>query len=190
MSCIPKIIRGFVQNCDHTPKSGTLKGWIFNYDDIDRGATQIVNKATKITDLVLQADKNFYVLGAENKSVIASHESAKGENGTRYTHTALIKVPYRGENERQTIQELALGSRVGVIIQKLDGGVSGELSFEVYGFESGMLLDQDNFNTSENDGVTLIGVKSYEGEEEGTANKLLLHTDYATTLAYLVANEA
>lgn len=172
--CENKMAGNFVRKCGYKPKQGIRKKWYFNFEDIDKAATQIVNRGTKITTLVLKAGAKLYEAAGNDKSHKGSHALSVLDFGNGYIHTDNFTVLYRGENERERIQELVDGGRVGTIIQKVDGGTNGELTFEILGYESGMVITEDTWNSSENSGTTMLTVATKEGEEESTGAKLFL----------------
>ena len=189
-NCDAKLAGKFARQCGHRPKQGIRRKWYFNWDDVDRVATQTANKGTKLTKLVLKAGTNIYPAEGNNKTSKASHALSVLDFGNGYIHTDNYTVLYRGENERERIQELVEGGRVCTITEKVDSGLNGELSFEVLGLESGMVITEDTWNSSENSGTTTLTVATQEGEEEATGAKLFLDTDYATTLSWITDNEA
>jgi hypothetical protein len=188
-TCNDKLSKGFVKKCAHKPKQGIKRKWYFNIDDIDKTATQLANRGTKVTALVLNAGAKVYAAEGNNKTSKANHALVVGDHVNGYIHTDNFTVLYRGEEERERIQELVDGGKVGVIVEKVDTGAQGELSYEILGLESGMAITEDNWSSSENGGATLLTVATMEGEEEGTGAKLWIDTDLATTVAWIAANE-
>ena len=188
-TCDEKLAGMFAKKCGHRPKQGVSKKWYFNWADIDRQATQLANRGTKITLLVLKAGAKFYEAQGNEKTSSVQHALAIGDFSNGYIHTDRLTILYKGDNERERIQELVDGARVGTIVQKIDQGVNGELAFEVAGYESGMHIIEDNYNSNENSGVTQIACATKEGEEESTGLKIfLLATGYADTLEYIETN--
>ncbi len=187
--CDAKLAGGFARMCGHKPKQGILKKWYFNHEDIDVAATQISGRGTKIDKLVLKTNAKLFPANGNAKTSKASHALSVLDFGNGYIHTDTFTVMYRGVNERERIQELVGGAKVCTLIQKVDKGVSGETSFEILGFESGMSITEDNWNSSENSGVTTLTVATQEGEEESTGAKLFLDTDLETTLTWVSSNE-
>ena len=194
-TCDSKLAAGFVRQCGLRPKQGIRNKWYFNWDDVDREASTVVNKGTKVTVLTLVAGAKIYKAEGNNRTSSASHALSVLDFGNGYIHTDNFTVLYKGEKERERIQELVDGGRVGTIVEKVDTGANGELTYEILGFESGMVITNDDWNSSENSGTTSIVVATQEGEEEATGAKLLLMpaateaTDLAETKAWIAANE-
>ncbi len=172
-NCDAKLAGKFARQCGHRPKQGIQKKWYLNWNDIDRAATHLDKRGTVVTQLTLK--ENAYLYPAEGNPKIhkASHSLSVLEFGNGYIHTDTYTITYRGADERERIQELVDGAKVCTIIQKTDGGVNGELTFEIVGFESGMVVTEDNWSSAENSGATTLTVSTLEGEEETTGIKLL-----------------
>ncbi len=172
-NCDVKLAGAFLQECGYKPKQGIQKKWYLNWDDIDRAATEVSGDGTVIRELVLK--NGAYIIPAEGnaKTSSASHSLTTSEFGNGYVHTDSFTLLYRGADARALIQQLAAGAKVCTIVQKTDMGKHGELALEILGYESGMVLTEDNWNSKENSGATTITVATQEGEEESTGAKLL-----------------
>lgn len=185
----------FARKCGHKPKQGVSKKWYFNIDDVDRVATQMINRATKVTALVLKAGAKIYPAEGSSKTKKVKHALSVGDFANGYTHTDEFTVTYRGEDEAERIQELVDGARVGTINKMVDTGANGETSYRIAGLESGMEIINDDFDSTNNSGATTLIVATKEGEEEGTALKIFLMaasvepTDLEETEAWITANE-
>ncbi len=185
----------FSRKCGHKPKQGVSKKWFINWEDIDREATTTINKATKITALVLKENAKLYPAKGGSKSKKVRHALAVNDFGKGYIHTDELIVEYRGENESERIQELVLGARVISINKMVDTGVNGETTYRVAGLESGMEIINDDFDSNANSGTTTLIVATNEGEEEATGLKSLLITantmpsDLAETEKFIEDNE-
>lgn len=188
-TCDDKLSGGFAKKCGTRPKQGLKRKWYFNYDDVDRAATQLANKGTKISLLVLKAGKKLYQAAGTTKTLKAKHALAVLDFDRGYVHTDTLTILYHGEEERQRIQELVDGGRICSINDKVDSGVSGELSFDVFGYESGMSIINDDYDSSANSGTVTIAVATEKGEEESTGKKLfMLAGGLAATETFLTTN--
>jgi hypothetical protein len=173
-TCDAKLAGQFTQECGYKSKQGLRKKWYFNWSDVDRVATQITNKGTKITVLVLKLGAVLYPAQGNSKTLKAKHALSVLDFGNGYVHTDTLTIQYHGENERMRIQELVDGGRIGSIVEKVDGGVNGELTYEIFGYESGMTIIEDNYDSAGNSGTVTISVATEKGEEESTGKKLFL----------------
>lgn len=188
-NCDAKLAGKFARQCGHRPKQGVQKKWYFNWEDVDRAATKIENKGTKVTQLVLKTGAKLYPAEGNAKTSNASHALSILDFGNGYIHTDNFTLLYRGEEERMRIQELVEGAKVCTLVKKTDGGVNGELSFEVLGLESGMIITEDNWNSKENSGSTALTVATLEGEEESTGAKLFTLGSLDATEQWITENE-
>ena len=185
----------FAQKCGHKPKQGVAKKWYFNIDDVDRTATTMVNRNTKVEALVLKAGAKIYPAEGPNKTKKIKHALVVGDFANGYIHTDEFIVTYRGEDEAERIQELVEGAVVGTIEKMVDTGVAGEISYRIAGLESGMHIINDDFDSTANSGATTIICATKEGEEEATGIKQFLMplateaSDLEETEAWIAANE-
>lgn len=187
--CDGKLAGKFIKKCGHRPKQGVRRKWYFNWDDVDRTATQTVNKGTKVTALVLKAGAKIYEAEGNGKTSKASHALSVLDFGNGHIHTDNFTILYYGENERERVQELVEGARVGTIVERVDSGMNGELAFEIAGLESGMTITEHNYSSSENSGTVTVTVATPEGEEESTGIKLFLMEDgYTETMTWITTN--
>lgn len=186
-TCDGKLAGQFTKVCGHRPKQGVSRKWYINWDDIDRTATQIANKGTKVTALVLKTGKKIYRAEGNKKTSSVESALAVKDFGNGYIHTDRFTILYKGEDQRLRVQDLVEGARVVTLIERVDKGVNGELSFEIAGLESGMEITEDNFNSAADSGVTKIAVATREGEEEATALKLFALTGGVTAIEAWIA---
>jgi hypothetical protein len=178
----------FRRICGYKPKSGIKRKWYGNTEDIDKEASVLASRKTKVTTLVLKAGAKIYRAFGNDKTHGLSSAGVVGDYVNGFTHTDVLNILYRGDQERERVQEIVEGARVFSIIEKVDGGENGELAFELAGFESGMLFNAYANDFIANSGVATLTVASKAGEEEGTDVKLFQVTDYATTLEWLETN--
>ncbi len=169
----------FRKICGYKPKQGIKRKWYGNVDDIDKEATVMANRGNKVTTLVLKESAKIYEVLGNDKTHQLQASGVVGDYGNGFTHTDTVNILYRGDTERERVQEIVDGARIFSIIEKVDGGEQGELAFEIAGFESGMLMSSFDYDSNANSGVATLAVATKEGEEEGTAPKIFQDTDYA-----------
>ncbi|MGV3695501.1 hypothetical protein [Flavobacterium sp.] len=188
--CNSKLAGDFARPCGYKPKQGIAEKWYGNWEDIDREATVLANRGTKITTLVLKENAKLYKAAGNDKSHKGKHALAVGDFGNGYIHTDEFVPLYRGENEAERIQELAEGARVYTIQKKIDSGTAGELTYQVAGYESGMLITNDDYDSSANSGTSTIICATKEGEEEATGLKIFMLAGGAeATAEWITTNE-
>lgn len=187
--CNAKLAGEFTRKCGTKPKQGLLEKWYGNWDDIDRVATTLANRNTKVAILVLKAGTKLYKAQGSDKSHKGKHALAVGDYGNGYIHTDEFVPLYRGENEAERIQELVEGARVFSIQKRVDTGEAGELTYQIAGLESGMVITNDDYDSSANSGTSTIICATKEGEEEATGLKIfLLAGGLAATTTWIESN--
>ncbi len=187
--CSSKITNAFIKKCGHKPKAGLVKKWYLNWEDIDRSASTTDKDGTVVTNFVLKQNSKLYPAESSSKLNKAAHELVAGDFGNGYKFTDDYPVLYRGEDEAEQIQKLTKGAKVCSIVQKVDGGLNGEITYAVLGFESGMALTTDTWNSAENSGVSNLTIATKEGEEESTGAKILNLGTLAETEEWIAQNE-
>lgn len=170
--CNLKLAGEFATVCGHKPKQGVVTKWYGNWEDIDSAATQLANLNTKVTTLVLKAGTKVYKAEGTDKSHKVKHALAVGDFGNGYIHTDEYIPSYIGADQAKRVQELVSGARVFTISKMVDKGVSGEIQYKIAGLESGMLITNDDFDSSANSGTSTIICATKEGEEEATRLKI------------------
>ncbi|WP_445454107.1 hypothetical protein [Flavobacterium sp. 25HG05S-40] len=170
--CNAKLAGEFAKECGYKPKQGVAEKWYGNHEDIDIVATQLANRKTTVTLLVLKEGAKVYKAQGNDKSHKAKHALAVGDFGNGYIHTDEYVPLYIGPNEAERVQELVEGARVFTINKMVDGGIAGEIKYKIAGLESGMLIANDDFDSSANSGTSTIICATKEGEEEATRLKI------------------
>jgi hypothetical protein len=179
---------GFLKKCGHRPKQGITRKWYGNISDIDRTATTIVADGTLVQSLILKTGTTVFKIEGDSKSLKNKHALAVLDHDNGYVHTDMFIIPYHGPNEKQRVQKLAQGARVFSIVERLDSGINGENTYEIFGLESGMTIVEDNYDSAANGGVVSITVATNKGEEESTGKKAFLVGSADDTLAWIDAN--
>jgi len=187
-NCNSKLAGSFAKRCGHKAKAGVKEKYYINHDDIDFVGTQTARRGTSVTALVLKAGAKIYSAESVNAGRKVMHALAVGDYGNGYTHTDTLIVTYRGEEESERIQELVDGGRVVTINRMVDGGENGETSYKIAGLESGMLITNDDYDSSANNGTTTLIVATKEGEEEATGLKSWSEGSLADTETWISEN--
>jgi GTPase len=189
MSCTLKLSKEFARKCSYRPKQGVDKTiYLVNTEDIDKATTVLNTTKTSVTTLTLGTGAKLFKSEGNDKSHAVSSELVVSDFGNGMKHQLKVNVLYYGDAERAALQEIIDGARITAIVKKVDTGESGELSYEVYGFESGMVISEMSRSSSENAGVISFTLASKEGEEESTDAKIFMDTDLATTEAWIESN--
>lgn len=189
MSCENKITKNIVRKCGYKPKAG-LENVIHcvNTKEIDKALTQLSASKMSVTSLVLVDGAKIFRAEGAGKFPQGTTEMVKGDNGSSFKHGNTIRILYYGEEEREQLQNMIQDGRITTINEKKDKGESGELAFDILGFEGGMAVQSVAWNSNENDGVVVITLATEEGEEEATDRKIFMDTDLATTKTWIETN--
>lgn len=150
MEC-SKITAGLIgASCDGISNGGTLyKAWVFNYDDVDRADT-MGDKITKIEHLFLKQNKTGYIVTSFDNASEGAVTLNVGTYIKTYDHQVTLRIFAEDEGTLAWLEN-ARGARVVIILQK-----NGKN--EVYGWDSGLVLSENPYNTRYTDNVAYAPV--------------------------------
>lgn len=188
MSCINKLAINYVKDCSYRPVTGIVARYLINLDDIDRVASQVNTTNTMVTDLILKSGAKIYEIGGDIKSLKASYELVKGDYFNGYKHICETSLHYVGLEERELINQLTSEARVVVINKKRDTGITGEETFEIFGWRVGLEIESGTRNYGENAGVYNFILASKDGEVEPYTPLRYLESDATTTETKIKTN--
>lgn len=189
MSCVNTLTDSFLRECAYKPKAGLEPDvWLVNLADIDKAVSQLATSGMLISTFALAAGKTLFKAEGAGNYPQGTVTLSQGDNGPNHIHGLTVRVLYYGEDERLQVKQMIDNGRFAAIVKKRDGGLSGELKYEVLGWESGMQVESMTWSSNENNGVRELVLATKEGEEESTDAKLFVDTDLATTESFLETN--
>ncbi len=155
---------------------------IFNLSDLDR-ENSVVSTDNVITALELKAGKKAYTFTTFGKSL--------GESGATFTlgtyrntwiHTIMQRIFTKNEEAKKYVNSLGLGAKICAIVKNNERGENGEVKYELYGWDNGLILKESASTIAMTDGVVYpLTVGSEETAQESTLPKSIFVTDLATT---------
>lgn len=171
MACTSTLTKNFVENCTHSPKSGIVSKFIVNIADIDKSSSQVSADGTVVTALVLETGAKVYEVEGDERTNMGSFEFTSDEISEGYIHKDGIRIKYRGKEQRSRVKEMLRG-RFATILQKVDIGDSGEIEYEISGYESGMHVVAHSADFTANKGTATLEMQTKDGELESTEPKV------------------
>lgn len=180
--------------CDKQAISGTgARVILINYDDIDRVLSE--ETANVLSAIVLKAGKKGYSFTTLEDAVVADFAMNKGTYFNSFNHNLPLKLFSKSELAKKFLNS-ALGSRIVAIVENKEIGkqgigavvATGEVKYEVYGWDSGLEALECTGTTEIADGV-VYDLKFGTGEKskETSIPKSFFDTDLATTETALTA---
>jgi hypothetical protein len=176
------ITRGFNFDCNSLKRvSGVRRLWAFNIDDLTTGIDP--NGTGYVTGLEFNGYDGLYEFESKKFSFQFTHNLVVAESGAvSWTQTGVLRLFVDAPEEVAALSDLAVAN-VGFIVLTNNG------EFRIYGAENGMTAGDGTTGTTglaqgENttDQITMIG-------SEKLPYRILLKTDYNTTLALVEALE-
>ena len=176
------INQGFNFDCNSLKRvSGVRRLWAFNVADLRAGIDP--NGTGYVSGLEFNGYDGLYEFESRKFSHQFTHTLVVAESGAAsWTQTGVIKVFVDTPAEVAALSDLAV-SNVGFIV------LTNNSEFRIYGAENGMTAGDGTTGTTgraqgedTTDQITMIG-------SEKLPYRVLLRTDYNTTLAYVEALE-
>jgi len=181
-----RISQNITVNCDAPIQGGTRDNLILiNYDDwIDAAITVNVTNSQIIEDIVLPSGATGYQIEGINNSILPKQAFIKGRFLGSFEHEVNFKCFSLNPTIKSELVKLSKG-RVVAIVENNYKGDDGEAAFEVYGLDSGLvleLLERDPAN-ADTQGAYDVTVKSSEQSRESHLPATIFLTDYTTSKA-------
>jgi len=183
-----EIIAGVTYDCENPLQGGAnARIWVLNHGDV----TAVVEDGTLdnlLTDITLAASKTAFKFEGFRNSVSGVQELIVPDSGqSLFKHQTGLTIFGITQVIKNQVQNLALG-RFIVIVE--NNGKNAN-SFEVYGLNQGLVLTSGQVkSTGENNGAYTLVLASDEVANEAKLPQTLFDTDYATTLALIIALES
>jgi|GEM_PF-2041541 len=186
--CLDAIAQGITNDCTKQPVRGLVKkAWIGLVGDF--AETPDGTNANLITAIANSSGKQFYPVNAYRQDIDAGFDLVVSENlPEKYAH--YFKVEPWDENADQ-VNNLDGMNKIVAIVEREGGSLkdSGDGAFQIYGLQHGLYKSSATFRANDNEGVPVYEFISREGQQESHSKYVFFDTDYATTLAAVVALE-
>ena len=122
---------------------------LINFDDVDRSGSTV--NGNVISALVLKDGKNGYHYTTERNGFDGDSPLNKGTYKTGFNHQIVARVFLRSQKNKDEINALA-ASRVIAVVKNNDT-VNAETKYEVYGWDTGLVLNDFSAPTTDGDGI-------------------------------------
>lgn len=153
MDC-SKITKGLVAGaCGSLPQGGTgTKVWLFNYADIDRETSVVTNE--ELTTLAMKDGAKGFVYQSLDNSTDGSAILNKTTYSANYDHSVFLRI-FSDDTEAKAFLNDAKEARIVAIVERK---TSGDNKFEVFGWQSGLKMSENPYNTKFTDNVAYAPV--------------------------------
>jgi hypothetical protein len=187
-------------DCNNPGSAGVngSKGWIINFDDVDR-ALSTVSATGVISSLVLVSGKYAYLIETDPDGIEPNWKYAPGAYRRDQVEQAMaIKIFDYTTSNKQRVVDLSKGKfvvvleRNGIKNNPTAPEVKGDNVFEAWGWDTGLVLGGDtqcDYQDTDLGGGITAQLKTSDKRKENRPPYSVFITAYATTLAMLVALE-
>ena len=175
------------QNC--VDQAGIISGaaetlLLYNFDELPKSAfTFDVTKTNQVTLITNPTGVQAYAFTGFRRTNKPSYEFVPGEARVGWNHIINFQINELTYEVKETINKMANGRFIG-IVENLDR--SADNTFEIYGFDVGLLLGEGSRNPDDIDTgagfVLQLATGDTQSSEQLTPLQLF-DTDYATTKA-------
>jgi len=187
MGCIDGITKDIASTCEEQPVAGVeVLAWAGNRKDAT--FTYDAVNLSKITDIQMAVGEKLYLMKGVKKllnpgtSLIVAEDRAD-----RYQH----KFNFQGfEFTAEDVENIDSLADLFVVVEMIDKVAGGDGTFRAFGVQNGMYKTSLEWTANDIDGAIAIEMASQDGAAEKYPWYTVLDTDYATTLAMIVAQEA
>jgi hypothetical protein len=180
MAACAKITVGSAINCDAPISGGTgTRIVICNFDD---KGTATVGADGTISALALTGATVGYAFEGQKLSHHPSYELVKKPFINMFKHQIEFLVFEYNQTMKANLQKLAKG-KVFAVVENNFQGTAGETAFEVYGYNTGLFLEElkRDANDTDNQGAITLKLSSDENGLESVLPQALFITSYAAS---------
>ena len=184
--CTKGIAKTIISDCTTQPIAGTeVKAWVGNR--LEMVITYDVTNPSKITSIVPASGFQMYPALSVGNGSNPGYDGVFAPNrASRYAH----KWNFEGfEFDCASVENIDALEDLIIVSEMRDKPTDGDGTFRAFGVKNGLYKTSDAWTANDIDGARAIEMASQEGAGEKYSNYTVLDTDYATTLAMLVAAE-
>lgn len=182
-----KIKTGFtMEECGTPALAGTApRVLLVSYTDVNKALSTITDSVISV--LVLKAGAKAYEVDSLPNATVGEDTVNVGTYNRTHQHNLTVRIFKKSEAAKKFVNGLT-SSRVVAIVENNDRGDNGDTKYEVYGWDSGLELNDLTVSTEMADGVAyLFTLGSGTVAQEGSLPKSFFNTDEATTDAAVEA---
>lgn len=187
MGCLTdKLAADIAVDCDNLTVGGIESDiLLFVHSDVDKTATTFdATNPLLCTDLVLKAGATGYLLEGVKQTNGYNTEFVPGDDQTpdKSRHTVRGRILTPSVENRLQANKLGKGVSYMAVVNRKYKGEDSEDAFLLLGWDTGMYLSVKTESSTENDGAILLEMASKDSLLENDDPKVVLDTDYDTTL--------
>lgn len=176
------IVNGVVANQCCIPSVPGVLGdvTLINWNDVDRAGSTISADGV-ISVLLLKTGKKAYRFDMLDNSTEGNISYNKGTYFGSWQHDVSLRFFVRSDEAKSFLNKMPCG-RIVAIVHNRDGGLDKNQWFEVYGWDSGLELNEVTGSTTMPDGVVYdVTVGSGDTSKEAAVPKTLDYGSEADT---------
>ena len=161
---------------------------LLSFSDINKGLSEEApTDPNVIQTIILKAGMRGYEVDSLPNATVGESSVNVGTYNRTHQHNLTVRIFKKSEAAKKFVNGLT-NSRVVAIVENNERGDDGDTKFEIYGWDSGLELNELTASTEMTDGVAyLITLGSGTIAQEGSLPKSFFNTDEETTDAAIEA---
>lgn len=176
--------------CGKTPIKGTNgKVYLISYEDINRDEALTVVTNNVISELALKSTKSGYLFESLEDSAVGEIALAKGKYMNQFDHKLPLRIFTKSEPAKAFVNGMT-DARIVAIVENKEMGTAGEIKYEAYGWDAGLVLTELKSTTEYADGVAYELTLASDDSKEYTLPKSVFTTSGTVGVSNLEATEA
>lgn len=179
MDCATQLISVIAAECNNPAVAGTYGDVILiPHSAVDRVASTVTDNV--ISALVLKAlSQPGRVFETLDNSVLGAVSLNQGTYQNNFQHDVTLRIFIKNDGVKTFLNGFA-NTRVIAIVKNKEQGTAGEVTYEAYGYDAGLVLNSVTADTSMADGVVYELVT---GSDDTAKEKSLPKSVWTGTLA-------
>ncbi len=186
MDCGSELNNVIAANCEIPALAGTYGEVILiPYSAIDRARSVVADDV--ISEIALKTGRKAYSFTTFDNAPLGAPSLVAGTYINSFQHDLTLRVFVKREEIKAFLNSLA-NARVVAILKNKELGEAGEVQYEAYGWDSGLVMNPLTSDTSMADGVVYEMMSGNDDiSKERSLPKSVWDTDLATTEAMLAS---
>jgi hypothetical protein len=156
--------------------------FLFNFSNIDKVNSKVDDNVVKEISLKENSDYG-YSFTTYGKSLNDSGTTfTLGTYKNSWIHNLALRIFVKNEDVKKFVNKFGQGAKVIAILKNNESGKDGDVKYEVYGWDNGLILKESTNTIALADGVVYsLSVGSSDEAQEGSLPKSFFLGDIAST---------
>lgn len=186
MDCTTELQNLVAADCKNPAVAGLYgEVTLLPYNAIDRAGSTITDNV--ISEIALKGTRKGVTFSSFDNSPLGAVSLVAGTYSNSIQHDLTLRIFVKTEDAKAFVNNF-VNARVVAIVTNKEGGLKGEVTYEAYGWDGGLILNTITSDTSMADGVVYeLVTGNDETSKEKSIPKSVWDTDLATTASMIAS---